>query len=127
MMTATHGGPSNTFKPVALEMGGYVPVSMASPEYASPGDTITISVQIARAHSSDVTLAVSSNAPSMLAYLPAQVVVPAGSTTGSFQATFALSADGGIQFCASNAAGSLYQVVQVVPDSLHRRVHISRL
>lgn len=123
MMAASHSGPIFVAGPTALELGGYVPVSQAAPAYANPGDTITVSVQLAAVHNYAVVMTVSTDSPSMFESLPSQFTVPAGSKVGSFQATISESAGGYVTLTSSDAAGSLTSVTDVV-DSLHRRVSL---
>lgn len=122
MMTATHGGSIVHTRPLALDMSGYMPVGIASPTSADPGDTITVSVAVAQAPMNNIYLSVATNDGGAFSALPSQLMVPAGSTSGSIQATFADSASGTVQITVSNAAGQQTATITVNSDSLHHRV-----
>jgi hypothetical protein len=103
-------------------MSGYMPVGIAAPATADAGDTITVSVAVASAPANNVNLNVSTNSSSMFSALPSQLTIPAGSTSGSIQATFTASASGTVHIYVANWAGQLTATVVVYSSSLHHRV-----
>src|SRR5271170_2790520 len=86
-LTAAHGGPSINHHPLHKETGGFIPVGIAAPSVADPGETITVSVAVQSAPDHNLNLNVSTSNNGLFTSIPSQLVIPAGSYSGSIQAT----------------------------------------
>ena len=94
--------------------GEFSPISVVpTPNAVLPGGSSSITVNLSGAPTSNESVNISTNQPSVFTDLPSSVVVPAHQTSVSFTVHTSASASGSANITASTAGGQAVGVLQI--------------